>query len=91
MLAWLEDWLRHFKGAVLLVSHDRVFLDRSINRVLYLDPQTRTLRGYTGNYTAYLEQSLAEHEQQREAYQQQEVEIRRMKNDIAQTFEQARG
>jgi ATP-binding cassette subfamily F protein 3 len=90
MLAWLENWLRRFKGAVLLVSHDRVFLDRTINRVIYLDPQTRTSRDYAGNYTAYLEQSLAERERQREAYQQQEIEIRRLKNDIARTFEQAR-
>ena len=90
MLAWLENWLSRFKGAVLLVSHDRVFLNRSINCVLVLEPQTRTLRGYTGNYTAYLEQRLAEHERQQDSYQQQQIEIRRMKNDIAQTFEQAR-
>ncbi len=90
MLAWLENWLSRFKGAVLLVSHDRVFLDRAVNRVLYLDGQTRTLRGYAGNYTAYLEQRLAEHERQRETHQQQEIEIRRMKADIAQTLEHAR-
>jgi ATP-binding cassette, subfamily F, member 3 len=90
MLAWLENWLSRFRGAVLLVSHDRVFLDRSVNRVQYLEPQTRTVRGYAGNYTAYLEQRLAEHERQREAYKQQQIEIRRMKNDITQTFEQAR-
>jgi ATP-binding cassette subfamily F protein 3 len=90
MLTWLEEWLARFRGAVLLVSHDRVFLDRSINRVLYLDSQTRALRGYSGNYSAYLEQRLAAHDRQREAYQQQEIEIGRMKNDIAQTFEQAR-
>ena len=90
MLAWLEGWLSSFKGAVLLVSHDRVFLDRSINRVLYLDPQTHRLRAYAGNYTAYLEQSLAEHERHWEAYQQQETEIRRMQQDIAHTMEQSR-
>ena len=90
MLEWLEAWLSHFKGAVLLVSHDRVFLDRSINRVLYLDPQTHTLREYGGNYTAFLEQSLAEHERHWEAYKQQEAEIRRMKQDIAQTMEHSR-
>ncbi|NTU64975.1 MAG: ABC-F family ATP-binding cassette domain-containing protein [Chloroflexi bacterium] len=90
MLEWLEQWLSHFKGAVLLVSHDRVFLDRAINRVVYLDPQTHTARGYAGNYTAYLEQSLAEHERHWDAYKQQEAEIRRMKQDIAQTMEQSR-
>jgi ATP-binding cassette subfamily F protein 3 len=90
MLKWLEEWLSAFKGAVLLVSHDRVFLDRSINRVLYLDPQMHTLREYAGNYTAYLEQSLAEQERHREAYQQQEAEIRRLKQDIARTMEHSR-
>jgi ATP-binding cassette, subfamily F, member 3 len=90
MLEWLEGWLSDFRGAALLVSHDRVFLDRSINRVLYLDPQTRRMRTYAGNYTAYLEQSLAEHERHWEAYKQQETEIRRMKQDIARTMEQSR-
>jgi len=90
MLKWLEDWLSNFKGAVLLVSHDRVFLDRAVNRVLYLDPQTHTVRGYVGNYTRYLEDSLAEHERHWDAYRQQEAEIRRMKQDIARTMEQAR-
>jgi ATP-binding cassette subfamily F protein 3 len=90
MLNWLEEWLSHFKGAVLVVSHDRVFLDRAINRVVYLDPQTHTVRSYAGNYTAYLEQSLAEHDRRLDAYRQQEAEIRRMKQDIARTMEQSR-
>ena len=90
MLEWLEEWLSGFKGAVLLVSHDRVFLDHAVNRVVYLDPQTHTMRGYAGNYTAYLEQSLAEHERQLDVYKQQEAEIRRMKQDIARTMEQSR-
>jgi ATP-binding cassette subfamily F protein 3 len=90
MLEWLEEWLSHFKGAVLLVSHDRVFLDRAVNRVVYLNPQTHTLREYAGNYTAYLEQSLAEHERHWETYKQQEAEIRRMKQDIARTMEHSR-
>ena len=90
MLEWLEDWLSSFKGAVLQVSHDRVFLDRSINRVLYLDPQTYHVRSYAGNYSDYLEQSLAEREKQWAEYRQQEAEIRRMKQDIAHTMEQAR-
>jgi ATP-binding cassette subfamily F protein 3 len=83
MLEWLEAWLNHFKGAILLVSHDRVFLDRSINRVLYLDPQTHLLREYAGNYSDYLEQSLAEREKQWAAYRDQQDEIRRMQQDIA--------
>ncbi len=90
MLAWLEDWLRRFPGAALIVSHDRVFLDRSVNRVLYLDLHAHTLREYAGNYTDYLEQSLAERERQWELYSLQQDEIRRLRQDIARTFEQAR-
>jgi ATP-binding cassette subfamily F protein 3 len=90
MLTWLEDWLRDFSGAALIVSHDRVFLDRSVNRVLYLDAHTRTLREYAGNYTDYLEQSLAERDRQWAEYRLQEAEIRRMKQDVARTFEQSR-
>ncbi len=90
MLAWLEDWLSRFRGAALIVSHDRVFLDRAINRVLYLDPQTHTVRSYAGNYTRYLEDSLAEYERQLDSYKQQVAEIHRLKQDIARTMEQAR-
>jgi ATP-binding cassette subfamily F protein 3 len=83
MLEWLEGWLSDFRGAALLVSHDRVFLDRAINRVLYLDPQTHLLREYAGNYSDYLEQSLAEREKQWAEYRDQQDEIRRMRQDIA--------
>ncbi|MGH2592540.1 MAG: ribosomal protection-like ABC-F family protein [Anaerolineae bacterium] len=90
MLTWLEDWLREFPGAALIVSHDRVFLDRSVNRIHYLDLHSHTLREYAGNYTTYLEQSLAERDRRWAEYRLQEAEIRRMKQDIARTFEQAR-
>ena len=87
----MEEWLSRFTGAVLLVSHDRVFLDLIHQpRGSHLDPLTHTARGYAGNYTAYLEQSLAEHERQVETYQQQAAEIRRMKQEIARTMEQSR-
>lgn len=80
MLNWLEDWLSGFRGAALIVSHDRVFLDRTINRVLYLDPQTHGLRDYAGNYSDFLQQSLLEREKQWQAYSDQQAEIVRLKN-----------
>ncbi len=89
MLDWLEHWLNDVRGAVLLVSHDRVFLDRTVSRVLYLDPQRRTLREYAGNYSHYLEQSLAEREKQWDGYRDQQAEIRRMQQDIARVKAQA--
>ena len=79
MLEWLEEWLSDFNGAVLLVSHDRVFLDRSINRVVYLDSQAHTVRDYAGNYSDYLQQSLRERERQWQAYTDQQEEIYRLR------------
>jgi ATP-binding cassette subfamily F protein 3 len=89
MLEWLEDWLNGFTGAVLIVSHDRTFLDRTVNRVLYLDPKTHTLREYAGNYTSFLEQSLAEREKQWAEYRDQQAELRRIRQDIARVKAQA--
>ena len=85
MLEWLEGWLAGFRGAALIVSHDRTFLDRSVNRILDLNPETRGLRPYEGNYTDYLEQYLGEREKQVQAYRDQVDEIRRIRQDIART------
>jgi ATP-binding cassette subfamily F protein 3 len=89
MLEWLEGWLASYRGAALLVSHDRTFLDRTVNRILDLDPVTHSLREYAGNYSAYLEQYLAERERQAGAYRDQVAEIRRMRQDIARTKQQS--
>jgi ATP-binding cassette subfamily F protein 3 len=89
MLEWLEDWLSNFQGAALIVSHDRVFLDRTVGRVLDLNPETHTIREYQGNYSDYLEQYLNEQEKLTAVYRDQVYEIRRMKQDIARTKQQA--
>jgi len=90
MLEWLEHWLNDFRGAALIVSHDRTFLDRTVTRILDLDPATHTVRDYTGNYSDYVEQKLAERERQWSQWRDQEYEIRRMKQDIARTKDQAK-
>jgi ATP-binding cassette subfamily F protein 3 len=90
MLLWLEDWLQHFRGAALIVSHDRMFLDHVVATILELEPETHSLRAYPGNYTDYLDTKAAEHERRFSAWRDQAVEIRRMKQDIARTKEQAR-
>ena len=89
MLKWLETWINNFKGGVLLVTHDRTFLDNTVNRILDLDPDTHTLREYQGNFSSYLEQYLKEREKQLSAYRDQVYEIRRIKQDIARTKQQA--
>jgi ATP-binding cassette, subfamily F, member 3 len=89
MLEWLEGWLGRFPGAALIVSHDRAFLDNTVSRILDLDPETHRLRAYSGNYSNYLEQFLAAREKQWDEYRDQVAEIRRIKQDIARTKQQA--
>ena len=90
MLEWLEGWLARFEGGVLIVSHDRTFLDQTVNQILDLNETTHTVRVYDGNFSEYLAMHLTEHEKQMAAYRDQEYEIRRMRQDIARTKEQAR-
>ena len=90
MLEWLEDWLSEFRGAALIVSHDRTFLERTVTRILDLNPETHSVKSYAGTYTDYIEQITTEHEKQWAVYKDQIAEIRRMKQDIAQTKEHAR-
>jgi ATP-binding cassette, subfamily F, member 3 len=89
MLEWLESWLISYAGAALIVSHDRVFLDRTVSRILDLDVVTHTMRQYEGNYSDYLEQYLQEREKQWTIYQDQVYEIRQLRQDIARTKQQA--
>ncbi|MGZ9165602.1 MAG: ABC-F family ATP-binding cassette domain-containing protein, partial [Anaerolineales bacterium] len=79
MLEWLEGWLASFKGAALIVSHDRAFLDNTVTSILELDPTIHGLRSYPGNYADYLEQKLTEHEKQAQAYQDQQDEIAQLR------------
>ena len=89
MLEWLEGWLNHFRGAALIVSHDRAFLDNTVSRILDLNPVTHTLHEYTGNYSEYLEQFLAERDKQWDDYRDQVAEIHRLRQDINRTKQQA--
>jgi len=79
MLEWLEDWLNHFQGAALIVSHDRAFLDNTVTSILELDPFTHGIKSYPGNYADYLEQKLSEREKQSQAYQDQQDEIAQLR------------
>ncbi len=90
MIEWLEVWLDGFPGGALIVSHDRAFLDRTVHKILDLDPHSHTIREYAGGYSAYLDQALKERDRQWAAWRNQEVEIRRMHQDIKRTMEQAR-
>jgi ATPase subunit of ABC transporter with duplicated ATPase domains len=79
MLEWLENWLNGFRGAVLIVSHDRAFLDNTVGSILELDPATQGMKAYPGNYTDYIEHKLSEREHQSQAWQNQQEEIAQLR------------
>src|SRR5690606_29464316 len=54
-LEWLERFVQQYPRAVLIVSHDREFLDQTATRILALDMATRTIKSYVGNYSDYAE------------------------------------
>ncbi|WP_319561523.1 ATP-binding cassette domain-containing protein [Marispirochaeta sp.] len=77
---WLQSFLGSFDGGIVLVSHDRYFLDSCVNKVADLFLGELTL--YTGNYSAYLNQRSQELEQLHKAYLQQQEEIARLESFI---------
>ncbi len=88
-LEWLEGWLREYRGAALIVSHDRTFLDNTVTHILDLDPLTHTLMAYTGNYSAYIEEWTRRREKQWAQWRDEQAEIRRLQADIHRTKMQA--
>jgi ATP-binding cassette, subfamily F, member 3 len=83
MLEWLEDWIRRSRAAVLLVSHDRVFLDNCVTTILELDGLTHTLKPYPGNYSDYLASKEEERARHWQDYSDQQSEIQRLKTAAA--------
>ena len=80
-IAWLEEYLRTYKGAVLLVSHDRYFMDHVCDRMCEL--LLGTTECYDGNYTQYIEQRTERFEIRMKAWEMQQREIARQEAIIA--------
>ena len=89
-LAWLEELLSDYNGAILPVSHDRAFLDRTVTSVLALDDVTHTLREYAGTYTDYALAVDRNLEKQWSAYQEQQMRVQRLTASIRKLSGQAR-
>jgi ATP-binding cassette subfamily F protein 3 len=83
MLEWLEQWLNSFRGSALVVSHDRTFLDRTVTRILELDPRTHTVRQYAGSFTDYREAKAEERARREQAYSDQQAEIAELRGAAA--------
>ena len=79
-VSWLEGYLRGWKGAVIIVSHDRYFLDRIVNKVL--DIENGHARLYTGNYTAFAEKKAALRKDQMRAWLNNQAEIKHQQEVI---------
>lgn len=80
-LAWLEQFLQGYEGAILIVSHDRYFLDKVVNQV-YEVTQKTTVK-YTGNYSKYLVQKAERYEKELRQYEKQQDEVAKL-NDFIQ-------
>jgi len=77
---WLESWLRRYSGTLLLISHDRDFLDAVVGHILHLDHQRLEL--YTGNYSGFERQRAERLLQQQAAYDRQQEERQRLQRFI---------
>lgn len=70
---WLEDWLRNYHGTLILISHDREFLDKTVTNIAYINKQT--LKVYTGNYSTYEKTYAQEIMLQQAAYEKQQKKV----------------
>lgn len=80
VLSWLEDYLRGYNGSVLVVSHDRYFLDRVVNQVYDLD--SKTLTHYTGNYSAFTKTKAERLKAAMKHYDQQQKKIAKLEDFV---------
>ncbi len=86
-ILWLESWLREYPGTLLLIAHDREFLDRIVDRIVNLEHGRA--RAYRGNYSAFEEQRAAELAEQTAHFARQQREIRHMESFVERFRAQA--
>lgn len=86
-LSWLEDYLSSYKGALLVVSHDRYFLNRLVDHIWELE--RTVLTAYRGNYSSYVVQKKERVERQLKEYEQQQEQIKSMEEYVAKNIARA--
>jgi len=87
-LAWLEGYLSRYHGGMLIVSHDRQFLNRAVNRIFEIDEYDHHLKKYEGNYDAYVQAKAAERAKWEEDYERQQEEIKELRKRIKESARQ---
>lgn len=86
-IMWLEDYLRNYRGAVLIVSHDRYFLDRLCTSICEIEHGI--LKRYKGNYSAFVRQREENDVRQEREYEQQQKQIAKMEDYVARNLVRA--
>ena len=79
-IEWLEFFLKQYKGTVMLISHDRYFLDQVVNRTFEI--YNKKLKAYNGNYSDFIELSKVEKELEIKKYEDQQKEIKKQEESI---------
>ena len=82
-IEWLEQYLKDYKRAVVIVSHDRMFLDRIVDVVYEIE--YKVPKRYVGNYSAFMEQKKRNYDKQLKDYKEQQAEIARL-NELVEKF-----
>lgn len=82
---WLGQYLAEHRGSVLVVSHDRHFLNRTVNRILEIDEHDHELTSYPGNYDDYLVVMERQRQEWEEDYAAQQIEINELRRAIKST------
>lgn len=86
-LAWLENYLQSYTGALLIVSHDRYFLDKVATEVYELS--RKKMRHYKGNYSKYLDMKAEQLASDWKAYEKQQTEINKLEDFVARNLVRA--
>jgi ATP-binding cassette subfamily F protein 3 len=86
-LTWLEGYLRGYPGAILVVSHDRYFLDSLAGAIIEIE--RNAAKRYTGNYSRYIDVKAAEYESAMKMYEKQQGEVERMEEFIQRNIVRA--
>ena len=88
-IEWLEKFVHDFRGAVLIVSHDRRLLDNTVDKILELDPANHTWGEFEGGYTEYVLERERRLQKQEEDFDRQQAKKRRMEAWLAKKREEA--
>lgn len=86
-LGWLENYLQNYRGALLMVSHDRYFLDKIVQEVYEISRMK--ISHYKGNYSRYLDQKAERLERELKEFEKQQVEINKLEDFVAKNLVRA--